>query len=134
MINAHHIKLHVTVRGAQTLTSIHSIHSSGGNAGVYSPNDHKEAECHPDILHLLSQFGNGCGRFWRKTMFRFIMHHTCSIGERYGDLAGQDSCCTTRRARCVAVAIRGRTLSCWKSTSPSCRRNENSTGLTTCAM
>ena len=60
----------------------------------------------------------------------FIMSHTCSIGEKSGDLAGQGSCCTPWTARWVAADIRGRSLSSWKSTSPSCQRNGSRTGLT----
>ena len=41
----------------------------------------------------------------------FTVPHTCSIGERSGDLAGQSSC-TPRRARCIATAVFGRALSC----------------------
>ena len=63
-----------------------------------------------------------------------IMFHTCLIGERSGDRAGQGSCCTPRWERCVAAAVFGRTLSCWKCTSTSCRRNGSSTGLTICPI
>ena len=52
---------------------------------------------------------------------RSIISHTSSIDERSGDLAGQGPCCTPWRARCVAAAVCGHTLSFWKSTSPSCR-------------
>ena len=58
----------------------------------------------------------------------FIMSHTCSIGERSGDLAGQSSCCKPWKARFIAVAIYGRALSYWKSTSSSCQINSSSTG------
>ena len=53
---------------------------------------------------------------------RFIMSHTCSIGDRSGNLVGHGSCCTPRRARCVAAATCGLAVSCWKITLPSCRR------------
>ena len=42
---------------------------------------------------------------------RINMSHEGSIGERSGDLAGQDSF-TPRRARCVAAAVCGLALSC----------------------
>ena len=61
---------------------------------------------------------------------RFIMSHKCSIGERSGGLAGQGSCYTLRRVCCIAAAVCGHALSCWKSTPPSYRRNDSSTWLT----
>ena len=64
----------------------------------------------------------------------FIMSHTCSIGEKSGDLPGQGSCCTPWKAHCITAAIYGCALSCRKSTSSSCQRNGRSTELTTCAM
>ena len=68
---------------------------------------------------------------WERESSRFIMSQTCSIGERSRDVAGQGNCCTQRRARCVAVAVCGCALSWCESTSPFCRRNVSSTGLTT---
>ena len=59
----------------------------------------------------------------------FIMSHTCSIGERSEDLACQGSCCTPRRAFCISAAVCGCVLSCWKSTSPSCRKNGSRHGV-----
>ena len=53
---------------------------------------------------------------------RLIMSHTYSIGKRSGVLADQDSC-TPWRARCIAAAVCGRALSCWKIALPSCRIN-----------
>ena len=44
-----------------------------------------------DTLHSLSQFCNGSGRLRREESYRYIMSHTCSIGERSGALAGQSS-------------------------------------------
>ena len=35
---------------------------------------------------------------------RFIMSHTCSIGETSGVHAGQGSCSTPQRAHCVTAA------------------------------
>ena len=58
----------------------------------------------------------------------FIMSHLCSISEKSGVLAGQGSC-TPRRARCVIAAICGCMSSCWKSSSPSSRINDSSTGV-----
>ena len=74
---------HVTVRGAQTVTSIHSVAGSVGNAGVYSrmktvikvPNVILR-QIVPSILHLLSQFDNFCDRLWRKS--KFLLHHVPS--------------------------------------------------------
>ena len=42
------------------------------------------------ILHLLSQFGNGCGRLSRENKF---------LLQRSRDRGGQGSCCTHRRAK-----------------------------------
>ena len=51
----------------------------------------------------------------------FTMSHTCSIGERSGNLTGQCSCCTLRRARCVAEA-------CVDMRCPA-EKHDSSTGL-----
>ena len=69
-----------------------------------------------------------------RASFCFIMSHMCSIGERSRDRVRQGRCCTPRRACYVAAAICRCVLSCWKNTSPSCRRNGSSTRLTICAM
>ncbi|GFX28318.1 uncharacterized protein TNCV_1125721 [Trichonephila clavipes] len=34
-----------------------------------------------------------------------MIYHTCSIGDRYGDIAGQDKMSTLCRARCVTTAV-----------------------------
>ena len=95
---------------------------SGSTAGVYScmqtvikvPKMNLRLIV-PSILHPLLQFGNGCGRLWRKSS-RLIISLMCSVGEKCGDLAGQGSLCAPRRARSFAADVWGRALSCWKST------------------
>ena len=103
-----------------------------------SAKDHNGAECYPAIdcpkhRALLSQFGNGCGRLWRKIELQ-LRHVPYMLNWReIGVIVGQGSC-TPRRTPCVAAAVCGRGLSCWKSRSPFCRRNGSSTGLTPCVM
>ena len=67
------------------------------------------ARCHNSAM-VVADFGE-------RVSFRFIMSHICSIGKRSGDLVGQGSCCTPRRARWVAAAVSGRAVSYWKSTT-----------------
>ena len=124
---------HVTVGDAQTVTSIHRQRRR-----VFShANGHKGAaiDC-PKHLAPVVALRQWLWQALSKKILssRFNMSHTCSIGERFRNIAGQGGCCTPRRARCVAAVVCGHALSCWKSTSPFCRRNNRSTGLTICAM
>ena len=129
------------VRGAQTITLIHSVVPFGSNAGEYSlmqtvikvPNVILRYSV-ASILQPLSQIDNGCGSLWRKS--KFPLHHVPYVfnwREIWGSCwPGQFS--TPRRERCVAEAVCGRALSCWKSISPSFRRNDSSTEWTACAI
>ena len=78
MINSDQMKNICHSKGCP-VTSKYSVPASGINAGVFShANGHKCDKCHmryivPSILHPLSQFGNGCDRLWRKSMFP--LHH-----------------------------------------------------------
>ena len=121
--------------GAQTVTLIHSStlwrqcrrvfsHANGQMSSCNILSQVSCTHCHNSAMVVA---GSG-----ERVSSHFIISHTCSIGKRSGVLAGQGSC-TQRRACCV-TAICGRALFCWKSTSPSCRRNGSSTRLTTCAM
>ena len=72
-------------------------------------NCHKVIQCHPAIdfpTHLAPVIAI---RRWfadsrERISFFFTMSHMCSVGERSVDLAAQGSCCTRRRASCVAAA------------------------------
>ena len=59
---------------------------------------------------------------------RFIMSNTCWIGERYRDLDGQGSCCTTKSLLHHSSCMWMCTVRL-KSTSPSCQRIDSSTEL-----
>ena len=89
----------------------------------------------PRILHPLSQFGNGFGRLWRNS--KFPLHHVSyvfNLREIWDSCwPGQLLYTTQSTGICVAVTVRGRALSCWKSTLPSRRTNDNRTGLTQCS-
>ena len=96
--NSDQLKHISTVRGAQTVKSINIVPASDGNLRrvLSQANGHKGAECHPayivsSILHPLSQFGNVVAMSGEIVSSRFIVSHTCSVGERFGDLAGQCS-------------------------------------------
>ena len=81
---------------------------SSNNTGVYSymqmvikvPNAISVIDCPKHLAPLSIQ--EWLWQADRRSFF--IMSHTCSIGERSGDFAGQGSC-TLQRAHCIAAAL-----------------------------
>ena len=138
MINSNQLKQTCHSMGSPNSRIIQCTPSSG-NAGVYShiqtvikvPNVILRKTL-PSILHLLSQFGNGCGRLSRKS--KFPLHYvpymfnwreiwgSCWLGQY---TAKNTLLFSSRMWTCVVLL---------KSTSSSCRRNGSSMGLTTCAI
>ena len=99
---------HITVRGAQTVTSILSIAPSGSNVDMYFLRQMVTKDMNvilqyivPSIFHLAMVMAGSA----KRVNSHFIISKTCSIGERSGNIAGQGSCCTPRRTCCIAAAM-----------------------------
>ena len=113
---------HVTVRGARTVTSVHSVPLLAATQPCILACK-RSWRCRMSSCDRLSQAS--CTRCRNSAMdvsdsgesvsFCFIVSHTCSVSEKSGDLAGNGSCCTPRSGRCVTAAVCGRTLSCWRN-------------------
>ena len=103
MTNSEQMQHTVTVRGARTVISIHSVATlAETQACILHANGHRGAECNPAIncpKHVAPvaaiRIVAGSGE---RVSSRFIMSHACSIDERPGVLAGQGSCYTPRRS------------------------------------
>ena len=104
------------------VVALHDRYQTLKRRRVFShANGCKGAECYP--ANRLSQASCTCCRNSAMTVAdpgdrassRFFMSYTNSIGEWFGIISDQGSCCTSRRARCVAAAIFGHALSCWKA-------------------